>query len=358
MTLPPPFPLLTRNGKQMWSGSSATLRSKSPQTLPLPSIFLIGIHARFCNSMRWLRVQDQAQTGWPESAVIHKAHVIPREIIHRAIFSLRSVWLHFPKTIRVAAYRLLFVIGFKLYGTRHPDVQRVPFGFYIKRKLSVFMPLGEVPAMNLVEQHTDVPAPRVLDVLTTGPNTPRTNFTYLVMTCLPGIPLSEAIPLMSYPERRNLVATLQDVILQFRSIPNPNTAAICNASGGPLFDHRLPRIEGTKLAGPFESEADFNNRIVGDQSLRSATHDLSHQIYFTHADLHPNNILISAGKLSGVVDYGLSGFYPEYWEYTKAVYTHFGPELTWPDIMSQTFSGSYVEELKAEKKMWAVNPPW
>lgn len=44
----------------------------------------------------------------------------------------------------------------------------------------------------------------------------------------------------------------------------------------------------------------------------------------THADLHRENILVSFAKLTRVlalVDWEQSGWYPDYWEYSKGLYT-------------------------------------
>lgn len=178
------------------------------------------------------------------------------------------------------------------------------------------------------------------------------------MTRVPGIPLEHGIHLMSYPERHQLGTHLRAAISQLKSIPNPSNTGICNAAGGPIFDYRLPRLNGEKSAGPFHSEADFNKYIVTSERLKSPTHDPPHRIYFTHGDLNITNILMNRGMLSGLVDFGCWGFYPEYWEYTKGVYTSFGPNTAWTETIAIAFPDSYSEELEAERKMWAVTPPF
>jgi aminoglycoside phosphotransferase (APT) family kinase protein len=205
-----------------------------------------------------------------------------------------------------------------MYGRQLAWVQRVPFELYIKHGTGKFVPNGEGPALTLVEQHTNVPAPRLTEVLN------NTDHTDLVMTRLAGVPLEAAVHFKSYPERTQLGADLRNFISQLRSIPNPNTTAICSANGGPVFDYHLPGC--VKSAGLFQSEEDFSTYLVTQERLKSATHNLSHRIYFSHADLNPNNILISAGKLSGIVDFGYTWFYPEYWEYTKGVYVNSSPD--------------------------------
>ena len=43
-----------------------------------------------------------------------------------------------------------------------------------------------------------------------------------------------------------------------------------------------------------------------------------HEIKFTHNELHFSNIMINDGHISGIIDWRLAGWYPEYWEYNSA----------------------------------------
>ncbi|OBT81557.1 hypothetical protein VE02_09544 [Pseudogymnoascus sp. 03VT05] len=167
------------------------------------------------------------------------------------------------------------------------------------------------------------------------------------MTRVPVIPLEEAIQSFSYTERSQLAADIRSCVIQFRQIPNPNSAAICSTDGVPAFDYRLG-----DPAGPFDSEEAFNKHVIFWKSLRSAIHDHRHEIFFSHADSSPTNILVERGKLSGIVNFGCAGFYSQYWEYTKGVYGHFGLETAWPDTLTDAFSGLYKDELAAEKLLW------
>jgi aminoglycoside phosphotransferase (APT) family kinase protein len=38
---------------------------------------------------------------------------------------------------------------------------------------------------------------------------------------------------------------------------------------------------------------------------------------FTHGDLAPRNIIVKDGKIAALLDWEVSGWYPEYWEYVK-----------------------------------------
>lgn len=155
---------------------------------------------------------------------------------------------------------------------------------------------------------------------------------------------------MSYHERTSLAKDLRKCIQQFKKIPNTNKSAICDANGGPVFDYRLPG----RLGGPFQSEAKFNDFVITQGRLRDPCHARQHSICFTHADLNPNNILIEAGRLSGVVDFGCAGYYPEYWEYTKAMFSTPGLDSSFPKLFEEVFGDIYREELNAERRLWRV----
>ena len=75
---------------------------------------------------------------------------------------------------------------------------------------------------------------------------------------------------------------------------------------------------------------------------------------FTHADLVPRNIIVKDGRVAAIIDWAFAGWYPEYWEFTKANYTMFrGQE--WMDFLSELLPG-YETELAAERVLWRVLP--
>jgi thiamine kinase-like enzyme len=88
-----------------------------------------------------------------------------------------------------------------------------------------------------------------------------------------------------------------------------------------------------------------------------------HNIVFTHADLNLRNILVdqvvkSDGTrgwgIPGIVDWENSGYYPEYWDYTKALFEGFRYNERWNEFMHQIFKpfGDLSKEFEIEKKSW------
>ncbi|KAL2809744.1 hypothetical protein BJX63DRAFT_404421 [Aspergillus granulosus] len=87
--------------------------------------------------------------------------------------------------------------------------------------------------------------------------------------------------------------------------------------------------------GHFPNIEEFNDwfsslpqsRLPASQKFKDPNRDFlpdGRDIKFTHADLHRRNIMISSTapfRVITIVDWGQAGWYPDYWEYCKALYT-------------------------------------
>jgi len=128
---------------------------------------------------------------------------------------------------------------------------------------------------------------------------------------------------------------------ELRKIPHPKPGTICAASLDKLaiYDHRL--LCGSFGIGPFEKEADFNFVLRGGlhsstpprsldlEKLISMQSEKSHPIVFTHGDAKPPNIMVKRARLGrfgfgkikvvALIDFEMSGFFPDYWEYVQAM---------------------------------------
>ena len=185
------------------------------------------------------------------------------------------------------------------------------------------------------------------------------------MTGMPGKRIGLMISTMTDEQLHSIVKDLKKYIAELRQIPNTTGSGfqICNALGGGILDWRIGDSQRKELR--FQDETQFNAYLIDDlpldeeaRKLLSKSHGVKHDIVFTHADLSLRNILVDGnGKLSGIVDWECSGWYPEYWEYTKA---HFSVRYTirWiSDVIDLVFLG-YRDELRAEDKISCMLPPW
>ncbi|OBT54902.1 hypothetical protein VE04_04535 [Pseudogymnoascus sp. 24MN13] len=276
---------------------------------------------------------------------VHRLNALARGMFYRA-------WLYVPQWARMRCYYVLVRAGRWLYGASSwQDVQRVPFGLVIKDCLRSYE--NKVNALRLVEHHTSVPAPRIVDTGVHGDKK------YLVMSRLPGQMLGDVLHLMSYAERDSFADKLGECVAQIRQIPNSTQYLLCDTLGGPLSDHRIPDTCG----GPFNAEEDFNDYLTSHMNCTSAaffngqTPPQNHTICFTHSDFHWTNLLVDRGQLSGIVDWESAGHKPEYWEYTKAVWTSLGDPIL-QALFHRAFKkfGNYEAELAAERKLWRYTP--
>ncbi|KAF5646163.1 kinase [Fusarium sp. NRRL 52700] len=316
----------------------------------------IGTHARLASSIRWLEVKQQiaeneiviTQAGTQSSAsrpgLISAVFQMFRTIFWRA-------WLITPQFIRLSTYKLLRKVGHHLYeGTSSLAVSRLPFGLYLKATNEGAF--NESNALDLVQKYTSVPVPRVLDLVADSRNT------YLLTTGLRGEPLSRAGDMLSDRDCRDFVDQMQRFISEIRAIPpvGPKNH-ISNTLGQACSD---PRIRDGNPIGPFEDEASFSQYLYHpDDPARRG-----HQTVFTHADLNLRNILVDkvtrldgtrGWAISGIVDWENSGFYPEYWDCTKAQFEGFRWDGRWTKALVEVFRpfGGLAKEIELEKRCWS-----
>lgn len=132
---------------------------------------------------------------------------------------------------------------------------------------------------------------------------------------------------------------------------------LCGPAGGLLHDI----YAGYNPCGPFDNEDEYHNSMTGGRLkwLRSTypkAFARPHTSAFTHGDLLLGNILVDAGKFTGLIDWERSGFYPEYWENTKAAMGSFDTleaETMWKRI----WGDEYVDEV-AMSVAWNSSCPF
>lgn len=188
-------------------------------------------------------------------------------------------------------------------------------------------------------------------------------YSYLVMTRVPGKPLGTLLSVMSNEQVGAVVLKLKEYVAELKQIRNATHSgfAICNSIAGGILDWRIGDSQRKELR--FQDEDAFNQCLTCDLSEdikenALKTHKIKHEIVFTHGNLNPRNIMVDKrGNLTGIVDWECFGWFPEYWEYTKA---HFAMRYTirWlADVIDQVFP-AYREELYVENMLSDAVPPW
>lgn len=120
-------------------------------------------------------------------------------------------------------------------------------------------------------------------------------------------------------------------------------------------------------AGPFHTVKEFNDRFQfwalswlplsqrPPDPFRSLLTDAS-DVFFSHSDLHLDNILIAgepgSRSIAAIADWGMSGWYPEYWEYCKMLLGTGDCEFDTEGWLTTVLRKSYDEEWAAFVNYW------
>ncbi|KAK4242240.1 hypothetical protein C8A03DRAFT_40369 [Achaetomium macrosporum] len=240
----------------------------------------------------------------------------------------------------VPSLRAGIFIDCYLYGyTCGIRVHRLPFGLYLKHRGPSEYPAleNEYRALDLMRRDGHIPVPRPLDLACDDKGS------YLLTSALPGRHIGVYIDTMTDEEVSYFIQGLRKWVEHIRSIPKTVAPEyqITDVSGKGCHDARIlmaQNYDGTDYFGPFKDEVELNNQLRCG-ALPDVVHRAGHKIVFTHGDINMRNIMVKDGKLSGIIDWENSGWYPD-WRWVKIV-----------DKVCEEL-GDYKEELAIERKLW------
>lgn len=200
----------------------------------------------------------------------------------------------------------------------------------------------EAQTLRFIAAKTTIPVPKVHDILYEDGKV-----VAIVMDYVPGKRLDEAWETLDSHQKLSIANELHSYMNQLRELKGSYIGAIDR--GQAIIGH-IASIEG----GPFDSEQQFNEFILGD-IVKSAPDLLrhyakyalmdNHEIVFTHSDFSPRNILVDGGRVTAILDWEYAGWYPEHWEYIQAL-RQLKPMPDWPDylplILPPRFEREYI----------------
>ena len=213
--------------------------------------------------------------------------------------------------------------------------------------------LTEAITSEFIATHTTIPVPRILDVFK------HDETVFIVQEFVDAPMLLYVWRELKPDDRKRCMIQLKGYIEQLRSLVPPQPGKVQSVDGEGFTDSRL----GHERWGPFESHNAFTDffchervRELPSQYPRAqpplaVTKGRTWQTIFAHGDLGPHNILWNAKKaeIAAIIDWEYSGWFPEYWEYTRA---YFGPATFLKDYgwweMFQEYTERYDEELDVE----------
>jgi tRNA A-37 threonylcarbamoyl transferase component Bud32 len=182
--------------------------------------------------------------------------------------------------------------------------------------------LAEAAAMKLVRDQTTIPVPKVFNAYKDDVS----GHVRIVMEFVEGNVLDDVWDKFSDDQKKDVIRQLRGYLSQLRNIKG---SFIGSVDGTACEDQLFTDEIGAY--GPYEDEDAFNQgiatalqrsqqgawvNIVADMVLKSLH---GHGLVMTHGDFGPRNI-VQGTTVVAILDWELSGYYPEYWEYVKALY--------------------------------------
>ncbi|KAF2161289.1 hypothetical protein M409DRAFT_28327 [Zasmidium cellare ATCC 36951] len=205
---------------------------------------------------------------------------------------------------------------------------------------------------------------------------------YIYMSLIPGTTLESCWPELTLEEKTRISDQLGRMVSSLRSIhkaPGTEYVGIWPISLAQalhqLIDRRLPRSR-TRESNVFPRPNDRPSSKFCNISRRSSilgfaleTHGgkaarpistPSSGIYFSHGDLHLHNIMVAgtpgSRRVSGLVDWGFAGWFPEYWEYYNMVFGTHDHEWYTQGWINRVLT-SYDGECEALDNYWSWRGP-
>ena len=214
----------------------------------------------------------------------------------------------------------------------------------VKRVRKDLVALQEPANLQHIRILTTIPVPHVIRVHT------HLQAAYVFMSHIPGVTLEEVWQTMSSHVKQRVTTQLRTMMTHLRSVSPPSPCYFGSIESHICLDARLITRVTVGTKGFITSEEEFNKLIMTDLKTRfndeyyfmllsMARKD--HKIVLTHADFHPRNIMIEDGNVTGIIDWSYAGWYPEHWEYVKALMS-VGSIVDWwrylPNIMESYYS--------------------
>lgn len=250
-------------------------------------------------------------------------------------------------------------------------------------KIAPSLDLDEMRNLQYVHQHVPaVPAPQCLGAFRSG------RLSYFWMSRAEGVTLESVWPDLSCTLKRSVQQQLNAILIDLRATRR-SKGTVSSDDGGdkPRIGSfgsgvcKDVRIKERVCPRAVYDEADFNDFLCHDpvgtvqtvtRMARASMRD-DHQIVMTHGDLHPRNIMVLLDdetkesslaaaaaetdaaardndsrriRITALIDWENSGWYPEHWEFVKALTAGAarGPLVDWCEYLPTNAIGEWPAE--------------
>ncbi|KAK0504114.1 kinase-like domain-containing protein [Armillaria luteobubalina] len=182
---------------------------------------------------------------------------------------------------------------------------------------------------------------------------------YLCMEEIPGQRLEDVIGTMTETQLRHIASQLRALLDEMKSIKSRTLGSV---TGGPFRNQYFflyvlePRFAWENTAEFINhyrallnclGNSDYTEKILSPLPCNSA-------IRFSHGDLVPKNIIVDGSTITGVVDWAMAGFYPEFWEYCR-MHVNGSSSSNWDTVLDLVFpTPRRVPEIMAVTRLFNI----
>ncbi|KAF9486201.1 kinase-like protein [Pholiota conissans] len=205
--------------------------------------------------------------------------------------------------------------------------------------------------MVYIRQNTTIHVPRVLNVFAIR------GVVHIIQEFIDGPILEDVWYSMSPEDQRSSMMQLKDCLDQLRALKPPHPECVQAVDGSGLVDVRVKN----EVWGPFDTHAAFH-RFLSHDALRALPERYprvqealarvcgkQYKTVFSHGDLGPHNIIWKDGRIV-IIDWETSGWFPEYWDYTRA-HAARGDMKGWWSMFKEMVNICYNDEVELDDRI-------
>ncbi|WPG98764.1 Hypothetical protein R9X50_00155800 [Acrodontium crateriforme] len=183
----------------------------------------------------------------------------------------------------------------------------------------------EYDTLQFLEEKTPAfPKPKPHGVINIG------DIWYMFMSFIPGVSLDKIWETLGHHQKRSISDDLENIISHLRRIPHQNGKMLGGVAGQGCKDTRRHTRTAKDLYTCEDvwkfmyGSARCKDTIYGKFLQQQTFPPRDQRIVFIHGDLRPANIIVQISadeslKVTGLIDWEMSGFYPEDLECVKAM---------------------------------------
>lgn len=214
----------------------------------------------------------------------------------------------------------------------------VGLGQHFVAKYGLTVDLIEGETMLFIRRATSVLVPRIYALF----KDPKSHKAYIIMERIEGKRLDSEWGSLSHTERGVITYKLRMSFDELRKLKSPG--GYCSLSERPLLDNIFWTNDTVdSIAGPFDTETQLNDAMLKKYVFNNLPQRKSdfykrafpsvlqeHPPVFSHGDFQRKNVLLRKQSRCGedgqaaydpvIIDWEFAGWYPSYWEYSRALY--------------------------------------